>query len=194
MSRSPAWQQHDEEYDYSDFAQEFLRRNPAYRRAFAEAAGRGSGTLRPLAGGRAAQSWGLEFPRRSPAFREGTACDLAGRRQSQHCDHGRRWSRKVPTCRRDGRRGGARGARNALRPPSGANLRRPPPSPPPVTIGRLYQLCDSLRCRCGDPACCDRSVPLDNGQLPGSQRGRVQAITLSAASSQAVARAAGLLR
>jgi hypothetical protein len=51
--------------DYSDFAQEFLRRNPDYRAQFARFRGAGDGTTQALASRRCARSWGLEFSYRS---------------------------------------------------------------------------------------------------------------------------------
>lgn len=62
MAHPPAWQSRYERLDYSDFAQEFLRRNPVYREQYAWFADAGKGTAHSLAGKRAARSWGLEFP------------------------------------------------------------------------------------------------------------------------------------
>lgn len=53
--------------DFADFAQEFLRRNRAYRRDYEQLASQGGG-LRSSAGRRMALSWGLEFPDRSEAL------------------------------------------------------------------------------------------------------------------------------
>lgn len=50
-------------FDFSDFAQEFLRRNPDYRDQFASFSGADDGTTQALASRRCARSWGLEFPR-----------------------------------------------------------------------------------------------------------------------------------
>lgn len=60
--RSPYFQTIFEQYDRADFAQEFLRRNPAYRRQYAAAltAPRRGGALARLA-----SRWGLVFRRRS---------------------------------------------------------------------------------------------------------------------------------
>jgi hypothetical protein len=64
MVRIPEWQSHFDGFDFSDFAQEFLRRNPDYRTQF-DRFGRGNtGTTQSLAARRCARSWGLEFPRR----------------------------------------------------------------------------------------------------------------------------------
>lgn len=53
--------------DFADFAQEFLRRNPAYRRDYDQLVWKQGGGLRSSAGRRMAVSWGLEFPDRSGA-------------------------------------------------------------------------------------------------------------------------------
>ncbi|MBE1529835.1 hypothetical protein GGC65_004291 [Sphingopyxis sp. OAS728] len=58
--QSPYFQKIFEQYDRADFAQEFLRRNPAYRRAYAAAAAaRGAERRRRLR--RLASRWGLVF-------------------------------------------------------------------------------------------------------------------------------------
>ena len=62
--QSPYFPNIFELYDRADFAQEFLRRSPAYRTQYAAALGaaRRSGALRLLA-----RHWGLVFRPRSPA-------------------------------------------------------------------------------------------------------------------------------
>jgi hypothetical protein len=57
--RSPYFPKIFEQYDRADFAQEFLRRNPAYRRQFAAA--RGGTRTSAAALGRVARQWGLVF-------------------------------------------------------------------------------------------------------------------------------------
>lgn len=49
-------------FDFADYAQEFLRRNPAYRRDHDKLVKQQGGGLRSSAGRRMALSWGLEFP------------------------------------------------------------------------------------------------------------------------------------
>ena len=51
--------------DFSDFAQEFLRRNPAYIEQFDRLGGNASAASQTSACLQAAQSWGLAFPHRS---------------------------------------------------------------------------------------------------------------------------------
>ena len=62
--QSPYFPKIFEQYDRADFAQEFLRRSPAYRSQYAAAlcGPRASGALRLLA-----RHWGLVFRPRSPA-------------------------------------------------------------------------------------------------------------------------------
>lgn len=62
MARPPAWQSRFERFDFSDFAQEFLRRNPAYRKQHARLSMGGKDSALQHATRRAARSWGLEFP------------------------------------------------------------------------------------------------------------------------------------
>lgn len=57
--RSPYFPKIFERYDRADFAQEFLRRNPAYRRQYAAA--RGGARASGAALGRLARHWGLVF-------------------------------------------------------------------------------------------------------------------------------------
>lgn len=83
MARSPGSQHCVGGFDFSDFAQEFLRRNPDYRFRFAEAARIGRGALRSPANRRMAHPWGIEFPCRSLAFSQRGPRDLARRRQSE---------------------------------------------------------------------------------------------------------------
>lgn len=61
------------QHDFPDFAQEFLRRNSAYR-AHHAAASRGTDTEK------LARTWGLHFPVRSCCRPEARACVLARRR------------------------------------------------------------------------------------------------------------------
>lgn len=77
MARSPGSQQYVGDFDFSDFAQEFLRRNPDYRLRFAEAARIGSGAARLPADRRMARPWGIEFPCRSVASSQRGPGDLA---------------------------------------------------------------------------------------------------------------------
>jgi len=65
MARPSEGQDHFDGFDFSDFAQEFLRRNPDYRAQFARFSGAVDGTTQALASRRCARSWGLEFPRGS---------------------------------------------------------------------------------------------------------------------------------
>ncbi|WP_373284992.1 transcriptional regulator domain-containing protein [Novosphingobium marinum] len=58
------------ELDLCDFAQEFLRRNNAYRRAFDQTSQSGISNARTAASRRMARTWGLEFPDRSQALVE----------------------------------------------------------------------------------------------------------------------------
>lgn len=58
--RSPYFLKIFERYDRADFAQEFLRRNPAYRAAYAEAA-RTPSRRRAAGLARLASRWGLVF-------------------------------------------------------------------------------------------------------------------------------------
>lgn len=62
MARLSAWLSRFESFDYSDFAQEFLRRNPVYQEQYMRLHGLGEGTAHQLASRQAARSWGLEFP------------------------------------------------------------------------------------------------------------------------------------
>ena len=83
MVRIPEWQRRFDGFDFSDFAQEFLRRNPDYRAQFARFRRAGDGKTQALASRRSARSWGLEFPRGS---RIGSRClsgIMAPRRQSE---------------------------------------------------------------------------------------------------------------
>jgi len=57
--QSPYFPKIFERYDRADFAQEFLRRNPAYRRQYAAA--RNRPRARGEALGRLARHWGLVF-------------------------------------------------------------------------------------------------------------------------------------
>ena len=64
MEKPPDWRSENyakayENYDRTDFAQEFLRRNPAYRRQYAAA--RGGARASGAALGRLARHWGLVF-------------------------------------------------------------------------------------------------------------------------------------
>ena len=65
MARPSEGQNHFDRFDFSDFAQEFLRRNPKYRAQFARFSGADDGKTQALASRRWARSWGLEFPRGS---------------------------------------------------------------------------------------------------------------------------------
>lgn len=62
MARSSDGQNHFDRFDFSDFAQEFLRRNPDYRAQFVRFRGADAGKTQALASRRCARSWGLEFP------------------------------------------------------------------------------------------------------------------------------------
>lgn len=64
MLRSPEPQGRFDRFDFSDFAQEFLRRNPDYRHQFARVRRAGGGPSSSDAVRRRARSWGLEFLRR----------------------------------------------------------------------------------------------------------------------------------
>ncbi|WP_417819092.1 transcriptional regulator domain-containing protein [Tritonibacter scottomollicae] len=68
-------------FDFSEFAQEFLRRNPAYRQQYARIASNGGVAARSAACRRMARSWGLEFPDRSRTFGFDRSGDLAKRSQ-----------------------------------------------------------------------------------------------------------------
>lgn len=61
MEEKPDWRSENyakafEDHDRADFAQEFLRRNPAYRDDYARAV-----DAAPIAGRRMAKHWGLVF-------------------------------------------------------------------------------------------------------------------------------------
>lgn len=88
MVRTPQWQCRYEGFDYSDFAQEFLRRNPEYRAQFVRFRRPDIGATQSLAARRRARSWGLEFFRRS---RPGSRClpGILARRPQSQCHPGR---------------------------------------------------------------------------------------------------------
>ncbi|HQV01880.1 MULTISPECIES: DUF6499 domain-containing protein [unclassified Novosphingobium] len=62
--RSPATADQYRDHDYADFAQEFLQRNAAYRRDFAETQDRiaGDPATAPVEEEGLAGRWGLSFP------------------------------------------------------------------------------------------------------------------------------------
>ena len=96
MVRTPEWQRRFDGFDFSDFAQEFLRRNPAYKDQYAGLHVRDTGDKKPSAAQRMARSWGLEFPVRSECFGRRQPGDLEKR-----CERKRRyrgWRRPGP-CR-----------------------------------------------------------------------------------------------
>ena len=76
-------------FDFSDFAQEFLRRNPAYRQQHARIASVSGFDAQSPACRRMARSWGLEFPDRSRPFSSQPSGDLASRRKSPCCNYKR---------------------------------------------------------------------------------------------------------
>lgn len=82
MLRSPGPQTRFDDYDFSDFAQEFLRRNPDYREQFVRWRRAEGGQSSSAAVRRAARSWGLEFLRRPDATRRCLPGLMASRRQS----------------------------------------------------------------------------------------------------------------
>ena len=88
MIRTSHWQCRYEGFDYSDFAQEFLRRNPEYRAEFVRLHNGNNGATQSLAARRRARSWGLEFSSRSRPGSRYLPGILARRSQSQ-CHPGR---------------------------------------------------------------------------------------------------------
>lgn len=62
MAQSAYLESQSYAFDFADYAQEFLRRNPAYRRAYDQLLTQKGRGLRSSAGRRMALSWGLEFP------------------------------------------------------------------------------------------------------------------------------------
>lgn len=54
-------QTHYETFDFPDFAQEFLRRNPAYQRQYQQMNQAGESTTEQLSSSEVAHVWGLEF-------------------------------------------------------------------------------------------------------------------------------------
>lgn len=77
MVRPPVSQIEFENRDYSEFAQEFLRRNPVYREQFARARPGVFGKTQSFAARRTARSWGLEFPFRPRPARRSLSRSLA---------------------------------------------------------------------------------------------------------------------
>lgn len=98
MARSLGSQSCVGDFDFSDFAQEFLRRNPAYRLQFAEVARFGSGLMQSPAHRRLAHPWGLEFPCRPVVPGQAGPGNLARRSQSQHRRDGRSEAQRHATC------------------------------------------------------------------------------------------------
>ena len=96
MARSSADDTGTGDFDFSDFAQEFLRRNPPYKDQYARLHLRDTGDKKTSAARRMARSWGLEFPVRSECFGHRQPGDLEKR-----CERKRRyrgWRRPGP-CR-----------------------------------------------------------------------------------------------
>ena len=67
MEKPPDWRSENyakayENYDRTDFAQEFLRRNSSYRQQYARIASASGFDAQSPACRRMARSWGLEFP------------------------------------------------------------------------------------------------------------------------------------
>jgi len=61
MDRSTISQERSADHDFSEFAQEFLRRNKVYREQFAGARLETPEKMQSFAARRMARSWGLEF-------------------------------------------------------------------------------------------------------------------------------------
>lgn len=61
MDRNAISHERCADYDFSEFAQEFLRRNMVYREQFARAHLETAGKMQSFAARRMARSWGLEF-------------------------------------------------------------------------------------------------------------------------------------
>lgn len=61
MAISTDYQRFFKAHDLADFAQEFLRRSPAYRQEYAALAARRRTPMRDTAMGTMARKWGLEF-------------------------------------------------------------------------------------------------------------------------------------
>lgn len=82
MSSSADYHRQYDTYDFADFAQEFLRRNPEYRAQYNKLDG--SVHLAPdsKACKEMAHSWGLEFPFRTRLERIGKPCILARMRST----------------------------------------------------------------------------------------------------------------
>ncbi|MDF1835854.1 MAG: DUF6499 domain-containing protein [Alteraurantiacibacter sp. bin_em_oilr2.035] len=62
MAQSSAREIGNDDFDFSDFAQEFLRRNSAYKDQYGELRLRDADDEKPSAAQRMARPWGLEFP------------------------------------------------------------------------------------------------------------------------------------
>lgn len=83
MIRRSDWASRFDGFDFSDFAQEFLRRNPDYRADFERSRRSFDGMARSVAARRRARSWGLEFLGRSGVWSRCPTGPLA--LQSQSC-------------------------------------------------------------------------------------------------------------
>jgi hypothetical protein len=69
-------------FDFPDFAQEFLRRNPDYQLQYKENVQTGSQGIDQLTQKEMARQWGLEFPDCTRVERFITPSDLAGLRNA----------------------------------------------------------------------------------------------------------------
>lgn len=100
MSKSANHQHQYEGYDFADFAQEFLRRNPDYQAGYEQL--RGAACLNPgsMACRQMAHAWGLEIPFRAELERIGKSRDLARMRSTldRHPRNGGRYAPSGSTC------------------------------------------------------------------------------------------------
>jgi len=62
MTRSSDRIKHYSRHDFPDFAQEFLRRNPEYRKQFQSLSPSAEAGSSSIASDRVARAWGLHFP------------------------------------------------------------------------------------------------------------------------------------
>ncbi|MGB5779077.1 MAG: DUF6499 domain-containing protein [Allopontixanthobacter sediminis] len=101
MAHATARDAQTSNFDFSDFAQEFLRRNPAYKNQYASLCSRSTKDKKSSAGWRMARSWGLEFPVRSECFGRRLPCNLEKRCQCKRRYRGwrlagpRRYQRQI---------------------------------------------------------------------------------------------------
>lgn len=95
MSKSADHQRQYEGYDFADFAQEFLKRNPEYRAQYERLGNAACLNPGSMACRQMAHPWGLEFPFHARFERLGKPCDLA-RTRSALDRHSRSGGRYAP--------------------------------------------------------------------------------------------------